>query len=171
MLGREVIALNTFEHLEEEARRAGIEVIDYPFSSENIKGLYCDGTIAIRKTIDSQVEKSCVLAEEIGHHYTSSGNILDLSDLLNRKQERHARLYGYDLKIGLRGIIRAFKNGCKNNYEIAEYLEVTDDYLTDAIECYRGKYGEFVKVDNYLIYFIPSLAVLSISDIQYPQSD
>lgn len=120
--------------------------------------------IAIRKTIDTQAEKSCVLSEELGHYYTSSGNILDQTDVMNQKQEYRARLYGYNLQIGLMGIIQAFKADCRNLYEMAEYLEVTEEYLKEAIECYRSKYGEYVKIDNYTIYFIPDLAVLRINN-------
>lgn len=60
--------------------------------------------IAIRKDIEAQAEKSCVLAEEIGHYRTSSGNILDQNKVESRKQEYRTRLYGYNLKIGLTGL-------------------------------------------------------------------
>lgn len=36
---------------------------------------------------------ACILAEEFGHHYTSFGDIIDLSDPSNRKQEHRARLW------------------------------------------------------------------------------
>lgn len=120
--------------------------------------------IAIRKTIDTQVEKSCVLAEELGHYYTTYGNILDQSETMNRKQEYRARLYGCNLKIGLLGIIHAYENGCRNLHEMADFLEVTEEYLKEAIECYRSKYGEYTKLDNYTIYFIPCLAVLGMKN-------
>lgn len=49
--------MNTYEKLQEEACKDGIDVIDYPFESNGIKGLYCDGTVAIRDNIDtSQVQ-------------------------------------------------------------------------------------------------------------------
>ena len=77
----------------------------------------------------------------------------------NRKQERQARFWAYNKLIGLRGIIQAYEAGCQNSYEIAEYLEVTEEYLQDCIECYRDKYGVGVEVDNFYIMFIPHLAV------------
>ena len=61
------------------------------------------------KDIETQAEKSCVLAEEIGHYHTSSGNILDQNKVESRKQEYRARLYGYNLKIGLTGLISAYE--------------------------------------------------------------
>lgn len=126
-----------------------------------LKGMYYNQNIAIEKSL-SPVEKSCVLAEELGHHFTSCGNILDQNDIANRRQEYRARYYGYNLKIGLMGIIRAHESGCRNLYEMAEYLDVTETYLKEALACYKSKYGEYVKVDNYMIYFIPCLAVLSL---------
>ena len=111
--------------------------------------------IAINRSLPTQVEKSCVLAEELGHHYTTTGDILDQSNAMNRKQEYRARLYGYNLKIGLTGLIRAYEARCRNRYEMAEYLDVTEEYLEEAIDCYKAKYGLYASVDNYIIYFEP----------------
>ena len=147
-----------YEELQIQACKDGIEIVEYPFNSSNIKGLYCDGTVALNEDM-THVEKSCVLAEEIGHHCTSSGDILDQTDIMNRKQEYRARFYGYNLKIGLTGLIRAYEHGCTNRYETAEYLDVTEEFLEECISCYREKYGVYKIVDNYIIYFIPNLAV------------
>lgn len=84
--------MNSYESLLEEACRDGVEVYDYPFTSERIRGLYCDRAIAIRQGMTT-VEKSCVLAEELGHHHTTAGQIIDLDSVENRKQERMARLW------------------------------------------------------------------------------
>ena len=93
--------MNSYEYLQEEAREDGVNVIDYPFDNNRIRGLYCDGTVAIRQDMTT-VEKSCVLAEELGHHRMTVGNILDQNDVANRKQEHLARLWAYDRRIGLR---------------------------------------------------------------------
>lgn len=124
-----------------------------------LRGLYLDGNIAIDKNM-STTEKACVLAEELGHHYTSTGNILDLSDVRNRKQELHARLHGYNRMIGLMGIISAYKAHCQNLYEMAEHLHISEWYLSEALEQYRQKYGNMAEVDNYIIMFEPYLAVI-----------
>lgn len=103
-----------------------------------------------------------VLAEELGHYYTTSGNILDQTDISNRKQEYRARLYGFNLKIGLMGLVRAFEHGCRSVSDIAEYLDVTEEYLKEAVDCYKSKYGVYATVDNYAVYFTPALGVLKI---------
>lgn len=151
--------MNNYEALLDEACRDGIEVIDYTFDSDRIKGLYCDGTIAVRSDMNT-VEKSCTLAEELGHHHTTVGDIIDVESAQNRKHERQARLWAYNKQIGLCGLIRAFEHGCTTHYEVAEYLEVTEELLNDCINCYREKYGVCEVIDNYIVYFIPQLAVM-----------
>lgn len=147
----------TYEQLLQEANEEGLIV-----KEKNIPGyggrIY-KNRIAIHKGIDTSIEKSCVLAEELGHYHTTVGDIIDLSDARARKQERQARLWGYNKKIGLQGLIRAYEHGCHNRYEIADYLEVTEEYLQECIDIYREKYGTGLSVDNYYIMFIPHLAV------------
>ncbi|WP_072524935.1 ImmA/IrrE family metallo-endopeptidase [Clostridium sp. Marseille-P3244] len=146
-----------YEALLDEAYQEGLIVKEKPLKYNNgrIKGK----RIAIRKDIDTSTEKACVLAEELGHHHTSMGNILDTSDAGNRKQERQARLWGYNKLIGLTGIIRAYEAGCQNCHEVAEYLDVTEEFLQDCIETYRGKYGLGTEIDGYYVMFIPNLTV------------
>ena len=153
--------MNKFEKLEDVAYQDDVDVLNYRFESNNILGLYCDGVIAIREDMTIP-EKTCALAEELGHHETSVGNILDMTSAVNRKQERQARLWAYNKQIGLIGLVRAFEHGCQNRFEIAEYLEVTEEFLEECIECYRNKYGICKRVDNYVVYFTPYLAIIKI---------
>lgn len=148
--------MNNYEALLEEACNEGLTVKEKPLKYNNgrIKG----NRIAIRKGMTT-TEKACVLAEELGHHYTSVGNIIDMSDIQNRKQERQARLHGYNRMIGLTGLIQAYEAGCTDRYEIAEYLDVTEEYLQECVDCYRDKYGVCITVDDYYIMFIPNLKV------------
>lgn len=146
-----------YDVLLNDANTEGLSIKERPFRTYDgrIKG----NNIYLRKDMNT-VEKTCVLAEELGHHHTSVGNILDMNDIRNRKQERQARLWGYNKLIGLTGIINAFRAGCQSRHEIAEQLDVTEEYLQECIDCYRDKYGEYVEVDNYMICFIPNLAVM-----------
>lgn len=154
--------MTRYEDLASGEDAKDITIYDRKFNSQRIKGLYCDGSVAINCNIDTDTEKACVLAEEIGHHVTSSGIILDQTDEENRKQERAARLWAYNRMIGLNGIISSYKSGCRSMYEIAEYLDVTEDFLSDALNCYRQKYGLCTQIDNYVIFFEPCLGVLEV---------
>ena len=145
-----------YDALLDEANAEGISVKERPFKTYD--GRLKGKDIYLRKDMNT-TEKTCVLAEELGHHYTTVGNILDMESIQNRKQERQARLHGYNRLIGLAGLIEAYEHGCQNRYEIAEFLEVTDEFLEDCINCYRDKYGIGTTVDNYYIAFIPHLMV------------
>lgn len=122
-------------------------------------GRICGNRIAIRKDIETETEKACVLAEELGHHYTTTGDIMDQADTGNRKQELRAHVWAYNRLIGLQGLIAAHRYGCRSRYEAAEYLEVTEEFLEEAFQYYRNKYGIMYQVDNFVIYFEPYFGV------------
>ncbi|MEE0716149.1 MAG: hypothetical protein UCH84_06090 [Eubacterium sp.] len=137
-----------------------VDVVEYNFSSDNIKGLYSDGVVAINNKL-STIEKTGIIIEEIGHHFTSYGDIINIHSTSNRKQEFKARMWGYNKLIGLRGLIDAFEHHCQNMYDIADYLNITTDYLKEAIRTYQNKYGNYVELDNYIIQFnYPSIGII-----------
>jgi len=151
-----------YEELLIEATAQGISVDEnFPFDSK-LKGLYVDNNIALASSLNTSIEKACILAEELGHHHTTTGNILDQSITENRKQEHRARVWAYRNAIGLPDIISAYKHGCRNRFEIAEHLNLTESFLIGAIEDYKARYGLFTKVDNYVVYFEP-LGVLELN--------
>lgn len=141
-----------------EADDIGLIVKEKPLRAHD--GLINGHRIAIRKNIPTLRKKACVLAEELGHYHTTVGNILDQSVASNRKQERRARLWAYDKMIGLSGIIKGYEAGCQSRYELAECLGVTEEFLQEAIDCYKEKYGVCVQIDDYVIMFTPVLGVM-----------
>ncbi len=147
----------TYEELLKDAESQDLTVKEKPLMGH--RGRIKGNKIAIKKDMPT-ITKACVLAEELGHYYTNSGNILDLSDIKNRKQELQARFWAYNKQIGLLGIVQSFENRCRDLSEMAEYLNVTEEFLSDALACYKGKYGVSVKIDNYIIYFEPSLYIM-----------
>lgn len=101
-----------------------------------IEGLYCDGHIRISKDMTS-ARKVCILAEEIGHHMTSAGDIIDQTDIGNRKQEHKARKWAFETIVPLQDIKRAIAHGHREPWEIAEYLDVDEEFLHEALKYYR----------------------------------
>lgn len=153
--------MNRTDQIRLEAYSLGVDVVDWDFKDTRIKGLYCDGTIALSSKLTNK-EQAAVLAEELGHHLTAAGDILDQSVTVNRKQELRGRIWAYNRLIGLTGIIRAYKMGCRNRYEVAECLDVPEDTLQEALNYYHARYGVCTQVDNYVIYFEPVLGVMEL---------
>ena len=155
--------MTKYEQLLGEASEKNITVIEnYDLTGTQLKGLYCDSVVAIGNTTTSNTERACVLAEELGHHYTAVGDILDQSTAANRKQEMRGRIWAYNNQVGLCGIIDAYLHHCQSLSESAEYLGVTEDFLNDTLTYYRNKYGVYATVDNYAIIFEPTIAVVEL---------
>lgn len=117
--------------------------------------------ILIRKDMP-ETQKGCVLAEELGHYHTTVGDILNQDIAENRKQERRARFWAFNKLVGLNGIVSAYRAGCRNTHEMAEHLDVTEDFLLEALDCYRQKYGTHTCFDNYTVYFEPTIGVFEV---------
>lgn len=153
--------MNRFETLLNESESKNLLIIEKDFKS-NAKGLCKGNKIGISSSIETTKEKACILAEEVGHYETTVGDILNQRIAENRKQELQARMYAYNKLIGLQGIIDCYEHGCNNIHEMAEYLEVTERFVSDALDAYEKKYGLQTKVRNYVIRFNPSLSVIKV---------
>ena len=123
--------------------------------------------IAIRRDMQD-ARKACVLAEELGHYFTTAGDIMDQSDAGSRKQERRARIWAHDVQVGLDGIIAADAAGCVNLYEIADFLDVPEDFLWEAIGCYKERYGTGIHYKGCTILFDPVLEVIHDEEGEEP---
>lgn len=154
--------LMEYEHLLEEAYQNDVYVIENAYFKSKSEGLINGSVIGINRNVRSSKKRACVLAEELGHYHTTSGDIIVPFSDENQKQELHARAWAYDRMIGLCGIVRCYQSCCRNRYEMADLLDVTEDFLQEALEYYSDKYGNHAVIDNYVIYFQPTLTVLEL---------
>lgn len=143
-----------YEDLVINAESKGIRILENNCIGK-LKGLCVDNMITINSDLDTDSEKICILAEELGHYYTSYGNILDQSKAENRKQERRARAWAYEKLVSLSNLINAYKQGVKNRYELADFLGVSEIFIKEAIQYYKEKHGLYYKDGDYIIRFDP----------------
>lgn len=150
--------MSKYEKLLDEAQSYNINIYECDLKTDKECGYYLDNNIVINSNITS-TQKYCVLAEELGHHFTSCGDIRNLTKVENKKQENKARRWGYDKICGLDKIAAAIKEGARNKYEIAEKLGVTDEYFNNAIQYLKLKYGCVAKCQGIIFTFEPSFGV------------
>ncbi|MCR1157306.1 ImmA/IrrE family metallo-endopeptidase [Clostridium botulinum] len=153
--------LMTYEDLLVYAQNKGLNIKEKKLKF-NFKGLYKNSRILINSDIDTDIERKCILIEEIGHHETSFGNIIDYNNLNSKKQELRARRWANEKLIEIKDLICAYNYGVKNKYELADFLGVTEEFLNDTIINYRKKYGICYQIESYLIYFEPNLGILKL---------
>lgn len=89
------------------------------------------------------------LAEEIGHWETTAGDIHTESTFYDQKQELDARRFGYMAIVSLDGLIDCFKKGITTPWDIADYFECDVDYVWNALDTYKIKYGENFDYKGY----------------------
>lgn len=139
-----------YEDLLIEYDTEDIVIKEKPLQSSN--GRIYNNRIAIRHDMNT-VDKTCTLAEELGHYYTTTGDILNQENVSNRKQEHRARMWAYSKLLPLQFFVLAFKHGCRSIHETAEFLEVSEEFLIDCINAYYSKYGSFIEYGEYLFMF------------------
>ncbi|MCI2881416.1 ImmA/IrrE family metallo-endopeptidase [Staphylococcus hominis] len=126
-------------------------------------GFYINGKIYINSNL-SETRKAEVLYEELAHHKLTYGNILDQSKYINRKFENYARRHGYEAALPLRIIVEAHKYGVSSLYELADYVQLSENYIVEILEHYKQKYGYSTRYGKYVIQFEP-LRVFEYKDI------
>lgn len=142
------------------ADRAGLTVKELDLRAND--GLIQGRNVAIRRSLRTSREKSCVLAEEVAHHLVNVGDLTNYNDANSWKQEQKGRTLAYHILIQPQDIISAYEAGCRNRYELAEHLDVTEEFLTDAIERFRQIYGAYFQYGRYIIVFEPSFGVIKL---------
>ena len=129
-------------------------IIEETNLKKGLLGLYLGEIILIEKRLNS-VNKLETLYEEIAHHLITYGDIRDQTKMLHRKFELKARRLGSELAISLDGLIDAFHHGVQNLYEMSQYFDVSEQYVLNALNNYKMKYGLDVYHKGYVIKFEP----------------
>lgn len=143
----------TYSHIVEKLYDIGIDVRELPLSGSD--GRIQGTSIGIREDLESDTQKKCVLYEELGHLFTTVGDITRQDSIDAIKQEHRARRWAYRFSISLDDLYRAQEAGCDELWEAASFLGVTEKFLSDAIRHYELTYGPAGKAMGYEISFNP----------------
>ncbi|MBM7835910.1 ImmA/IrrE family metallo-endopeptidase [Clostridium sardiniense] len=145
--------MTRYERLLNSAHLQGINVYELDLGVDTPCGKCINNNIIINSR-STEKEKFCVLLEELGHFKYTIGNITNLDDIRNLKQENTARNFSYKSLVGLTKLIKAYKLRIPN-HELADYLGVTNQFLIKALSYYEQKYSNWYELDNYIIRFNP----------------
>lgn len=147
------------------AENEHIKIKDTHSLPDGYSGFYKDGIILIDKDL-SETRKAEVLYEELAHHKLTYGNILDQSKWINRKFENYARRHGYEAALPLRIIVEAHNYGVSNLYELAQYVQLSEEHVLEILEHYKQKHGIGTHYGDYAITFEP-LRVFRLYDVYW----
>lgn len=147
------------EHIEDMIKERNITLIKDDIPINNLKGLHFDNVIVYDTSLTTSAEKKCIIAEELGHYETSSRINLDYKDILSQKEERRARGWAADKLIAFDQIIKASSEGIRNRFELAEYLNVTEEFLIETLEFWQQKYGNYITYKDKKIILNPLMVM------------
>ena len=128
------------------AEKENIKVYDWYI--EDTKGMYMNyhdiNAIALNyDNLGTYIDEKCVLAEELGHYYMDATYPASSNDkILIDKQEYRAKKWSYYVLIPFEKLKLAIKNGINTLYSLANYFDVTEEYMQNCINFYYSKYGE-----------------------------
>lgn len=154
--------MTKYEKLLIKAEKEGVEVLEVDLNTKKKCGKYLSNNqerIIIINSNMTDIEKHEVLAEELGHHHTTHGNIANLNDVRNKKLELIARREGFKIIVEPNDLVDAMRHGVNNIYEMAEYLHVSVTTLYEIIEDFKKRYGIGIQVGNYYIQLEPVFGI------------
>ena len=159
--------MNPYEKIEDKIHSQGLDLIHTDQLPERLKAItYCDDSlnlIAVSNNIPSIHEKTCILAEELGHYQTSYGNLISDSNYTSiLKQEEMARRWADDHLLSPKAIADAIKEGCMSEDELVELFCITHEYLHEAIDRYICRYGIYFEIDETTMLCFCPLGLLTI---------
>lgn len=145
--------MTRYEELIEEISTYGVEVVELMLGGDYG---YCYNDVIFINESSNEKTKYCILAEEIGHYFTSYGDIMNFSKTENIQQENKARIWAYERLISPDSLIEALIKGLNSTEEITEYFNITKDFFLEAIKYYRKRYG---------IYYVGKECVLNLEPL------
>ncbi|NDQ79789.1 toxin [Staphylococcus aureus] len=131
-----------------------IEVREADVLPDNLDGVWLGDLILIKRGLSDR-EKAGILFEELAHNKLTYGDIADYSIFNNRKFENYARRHGFTSAVPLHEIVEAYNYGVRNLYELSEYLQLSEEYILEAIENYKKIYGIGTHYGEYSITLEP----------------
>jgi len=137
--------MEKIEELFDEAYEQGIDVQsdDIPVSGMDAAYLRTDkGELITLRNDGTRAERTCWLAEELGHHYTGGDCHLHYNTPEDWRAEAHARKWAHDRLLTPDAIRTAARN-TSDEYELAFVLNVTVKLLREAVDSFmrRGLWG------------------------------
>ena len=118
-------------------------ILDEELKIQKTSGIYINTpginpTIGISKNVSNDKEYYSILAEELGHHFKTIGNLIKqetsyIENVLKQKEELKAKLWASNFFISDEEFIQAILDCTNNIYTLAEKFNVTEEIINYKI--------------------------------------
>lgn len=149
---------SNYEKMQDETRRLRIRLTEthapLPFTGLYFRFQGRRPRIILQNGL-STPEKLCTLAEELGHHHTSQGNLMNACTREYERQETRAKKWAVRRLLPLDTIGEAYLLHGGDSAAMAEWLDVTETFLHQAIRFYARQFGVRGRTGRYRYQFEP----------------
>ena len=142
--------LSQFELLIIKAQSEGVDVLELPLRNGAEYAKYVDKCIGINANLPDNIKQE-LMAEELGHHRKTFGNITDKSDVRNLKLEIIARREGFKILLKPSDFLEPLNKGARNLYEFAEHFSLSEKTLLNIIYDWKKIYGIGITIGDYYL--------------------
>ncbi len=128
------------------AEKGNISV--YNFKTKKIKAISVPGKIGIDESkMQNHSELNVCLAHELGHQFKNAFYDISSTFETRERQEARATRWAVNELVPISKLLKAFKSGRTEIYDLAEYFNVTEEFIRNAFSIYEAS-GEFTNVKN-----------------------
>ena len=154
-------ALTLSEQLDQKICDKGIILERKNLDTFGIDGLYLRSEkmvaplIAINRSLKTDGERNVTKSHEYQHHEYGYDNLIASPKWFRDKQEAIVDRATVKQLIPPNKIIKAFRAGCCNLFEFAEYLEISEKFFVHGLELYEHIHGPRFEYEGYIIVWRP----------------
>jgi len=152
--------ISTYEQLEQLAFDINIK-LQTDFLPNGMSGYYYLNTeydvraVTVSNRLETIVQKTCVLAEELEHFISTPEDLFTASKQMQSKYENIARFNAVKRLIPFEKLVEAKSHRFCDIYELADHLNVTPEFLEFGLVAYKEHYGASVSYRGIVIHFDP----------------
>lgn len=136
--------LDELNRLYNIAEKRGYEIINYDLTALKQKGMivklgHITSLLVDEKEIETTAEKKTIIAHEVGHAETNALHRLNSNPQEIKKCEYKATKWAVEELVPISEYLKALKNGLVEVWQLAEYFDVTEDFIRKAHYIYKKK--------------------------------
>lgn len=134
--------LSKLYQIYEEMYQKGLSLFDYRLTEDKAATIKLDGEYAIfidTQKMSSVADELCTVAHEYGHCTTGATHYISSPFDLVCKHEYRADKWAVHKLLPVEDIKNAILSGCTEVWQLAEYLNVTESFLSRAIQIYQNE--------------------------------
>lgn len=115
------------------------------------------------------ISPGLTLAEQTSVTYHEAGHYCTMQEPgQESRNESRADRWAAKRLVPVQSLIDALKNGCRNLYDVAEHIGVSENFLYKTLDIYQKAHGDYLGHGEWTVWFRPLMVHNYMTDKVYP---